>query len=346
MEQGAMSIDVILRETDYDVDMTAKVIGIDKKQVQERKDTIMAYKDKLANLLKIPKIEQKTPEWYEARHTVISASDFAQAVNEGKFGTQRDLIIKKVDPPEYGVMNNPFFIHGNMFEPVANAVYVAMYNVQIYDFGLLKHPHVSFLAASPDGITDDGIMVEIKCPLKRKIGGDVPRQYYYQIQGQLDVCDLDECDYFECEFALCRSNWEFEASRFTKGVIVKIGEGDYVYGPLVLAAESQDTSAVKVFAKGYSTGLLYWVMKAYNIRRVTRDKQFIKEKIPELKEVWDKILFYRENRDAFKKDIMQFIEIETEPVNLPKGKCLFVEPEPAEPELEINIPKFAFRSGV
>ena len=28
----------------------------------------------------------------------------------------------------------------------------------------------------------------------------MPQQYYYQIQGQLDVCGLDECDYLECEF--------------------------------------------------------------------------------------------------------------------------------------------------
>lgn len=333
-------VDVILRETDYDVDMSARVSGMDKKHVQERKDVIMGYKSKLAELLKIPKIEQKSPEWYEARHTVISASDFAQALNEGKFGTQRDLIIKKVDPPEYGVMNNPFFMHGNMFEPVANAVYSKMHNVKIYEFGLLKHPRVSFLAASPDGITEDGLMLEIKCPLRRKVGGDVPRQYYYQIQGQLDVCDLDECDYFECEFSLCKSSWEFDASRFTKGVIAKNGDG-YDYGPLVLSGESQDTSEIKTFAKGYSSGILYWVMKAYNLRRVTRDKAFMQEKIPELKEVWDKILFYRENRDAYKKDIMQMIEIDTEPVNLPKGKCLIVDPE-----AEIKIPRFAFRSDV
>lgn len=335
---GNNDLDVVLRESDYDVEKTVKATGLERNQVQDRRDKIMGYKEKLADLLKIPKIEQKSPEWYEARHTVISASDFAQALNEGKFGTQRDLIIKKVDPPEYGVMNNPFFIHGNMFEPVANAVYSAMHNVKIYDFGLLKHPRVSFLAASPDGITEDGLMVEIKCPLKRKVGGDVPRQYYYQIQGQLDVCDLEECDYFECEFVLCRSTWEFEASRFTKGIFVK-KDDTYVYGPLVLAGESQDTSEIKSFAKSNPDGLYYWVLKAYNLRRVVRDKEFMAEKIPELKEVWDKILFYRENREAFKKDILNMIEIETEPVNLPKGRCLIVDPE-------VKIPKFAFRSDV
>lgn len=333
-------LDRVLRESGYDVDEASKRLSIDKQVVQERHDKIMDYKGKLESLLKIPKIEQKSPEWYEARHTVISASDFAQALNEGKFGTQRDLIIKKVDPPEYGVLNNPFFAHGNMFEPVANAVYSAMHNVKIYDFGLLKHPNISFLAASPDGITEDGLMIEIKCPLKRKVGGDVPRQYYYQIQGQLDVCDLEECDYFECEFSQCRSTWEFDASRLTKGVIAK-KDGNYVYGPLVLASESQDTAEIKSFAKSNPEGLCYWVMKAHNLRRVVRDKAFMQEKVPELKEVWDKIVFYRENRDAYKKDVMNVIEIDTEPANLPRGRCLIVNPEETVPE--VRIPKFAFR---
>ena len=335
-----MDLDSVLRKCDYDVQMASKMSGMDVLHVQERKDKIVSYKAKLEILLKIPKIEQKSPEWYEARHTVISASDFAQALNEGKFGTQRDLIIKKVDPPEYGVLNNPFFIHGNMFEPVANAVYSAMHNVNVYEFGLLKHPYVSFLAASPDGITEDGRMLEIKCPLKRKIGGDVPRQYYYQIQGQLDVCDLEECDYFECEFVLCKSTWEFEASRFTKGIFAKSGDS-YIYGPLVLAGECQDTSEIKAFAGAHKSGLMYWVMKAYNLKLVIRDKEFMAEKIPELKEVWDKILFYRENRDAFQRDIRNMIEIDTEPANLPKGRCLIVDPE-----VKVNIPKFAFRSDV
>lgn len=333
-------LDAILRDTAYNVEMTSNITSIDIKDVQKRMEKIMIYKNKLSDLLKIPKIEQKSPEWYEARHTVISASDFAQALNEGKFGTQRDLIIKKVDPPEYGVMNNPFFIHGNMFEPVANDVYSKMYNVKIHEFGLLKHPTVSFLAASPDGITEDGRMIEIKCPLKRKIGGDVPRQYYYQIQGQLDVCGLEECDYFECEFALCKSKWEFDASRFTKGVFVK-KNGNYVYGPLVLAGESQDTSLINSFAKMYSEGLCYWVMKAYNLKRVDHNSEFMQEKIPELKEVWEKIVYYRENRDAYKKDVLNMIEIDTEPVNLPRGRCLIVDPEN-----NIKLPKFAFRSDV
>lgn len=279
--------------------------------------------EKLKKLLAIPKIEQKSPEWYEARHGCISASDLAQALGEGKFGTVKDLIIKKVQPPEYGTFNNVFFAWGNMFEQVANDVYAKLHNVKIYEFGLIKHPHVSYFAASPDGITEHGIMLEIKCPLKRKIGGDVPKQYYYQIQGQLDVCDLDECDYFECEFSLCKSTWEFEASKDIKGVFAKKEDGTYEYGPLVLG-KGEDMSEIELFCKDRQ-GLHYWTLKKYHTVRVVKDKAFIDEKLSELKTVWDKVVYYRDNLEAFKVEILQEVDIETEPIQVKLKPFAFIE---------------------
>ena len=151
----------------------------------------------LQKLLEIPKIVQKSEEWYRARENMISASDFAQALGKGKFGNQNQLIQKKCDPVDESAfsLTNPFFKWGNMFESVACDIYSSVNKANSHEFGLLKHPVHKFFGASPDGISDDGVMLEIKCPLKRKIGGDVPTQYYYQIQGQLDVCGLEECDY-------------------------------------------------------------------------------------------------------------------------------------------------------
>ncbi len=283
---------------------------------------------RVLDLLKIPKIEQKSKEWYEARHSCITASDLAQALGEGKFGTTKDLIIKKVNPPEVGQINNPYFQWGNMFEQVASDIYSKMNNVKIYEFGLLKHPTVDYFAASPDGITENAIMLEIKCPLRRKIypGAEVPTQYYYQIQGQLDVCDLDECDYFECAFSLCENKQDFDESKSTKGVFIKNNNG-YVYGPLVLEAEIQDMTEIEHFiSENCDANIQYWVLNTYNLKRIQKDKEFIDEKLKELKIVWDKILFYRENLEVFKSEIIQEYTIETEPVNL------------------VKLPKYAFIS--
>ena len=273
---------------------------------------------KLKKLLKLPIIEQKTTEWYEARQNVISASDFAQALGHGKFGTQKDIIIKKIEPTEYGTINNPFFDHGNLFEQVASDIYAKMHQVHIYEFGLLRHPTVSYAAASPDGITQDGIMLEIKCPLKRKItpGADVPTQYYYQIQGQLDVCDLDECDYFECELVTRRNIDEFKASNATKGVFVRHKNiKETLYGPLVLSAQDQDLSEIELFTQEHPN-VTYWLLKTYNLKRVTRDKKFIDQVLLDIGKVWDKILFYRQNKNEYVIDILNKIEIKTEPLHV------------------------------
>eukprot|EP00798_Chlamydomonas_sp_ICE-L_P002706 gene2706-biopygen7861 len=83
-------------------------------------------------------------------------------------------------------------------------------NVLVHEFGLLRHASKSFLGASPDGVTEDGVMLEIKCPWRRKIDGTVPMQYYLQIQGQLAVSGLLECDNFEVEFDILQSEEEIE----------------------------------------------------------------------------------------------------------------------------------------
>jgi putative phage-type endonuclease len=330
-----MDLDKAIHKYGLKVDKIIKYTDKPEDVVIQRIETIQKYKNKLNELLKIPIIEQKTQPWYEARHKVISASDFGQALNEGKFGTQRDIIIKKVEPVEHGTLNNPFFEWGNMFEQVANDVYAKMHNLKMHEFGLLFHPTVNYAAASPDSISELGIMLEIKCPLKRKIypGADAPTQYYYQIQGQLDVCDLDECDYFECEFALCKSVWEFDASTETKGIFAKLND-KYTYGPLVLKDSDESMDAIETFQKEQEklgARPMYWLLKKYNLKRIYRDKEFIKKVLSDLGEVWEKILYYRENMDAFRKDMCKSITIETELANLPK-----------EPEVVCNIKPFAF----
>ena len=48
-----------------------------------------------------------------------------------------------------------------------------MFNTKVFPLGLLNHDSIDWLAASPDGIVNNdkygAILVEFKCPLKRKI---------------------------------------------------------------------------------------------------------------------------------------------------------------------------------
>lgn len=304
--------------------------------LKERLETIKSNKKIVKKLLKIPKIEQKSQEWYLIRQNLITASDFAQALGQGKFGNQTDIIKKKVRPNDESAasFSNPFFKWGNMFEPVANDIYSKMhFDVKIYEFGLLQHKKLSFFGASPDGISETGIMLEIKCPYKRKIesGGEVPKQYYYQIQGQLEVCELTECDYFECQFQLFNTIDEFYNSfgdNTIKGVIIEIpcitGGSRYEYSQIIMGHNNKDVTLdeIKNWIDDNTNeefiDIKLWYLDTYNLKRVSLDKQFVDEKLKGLKEVWDKILYYRGNTERYNIEVLKTIDIGDLGCNDPK----------------------------
>lgn len=283
--------------------------------VKNRLKQLRQYKKQLDGLLQIPKVEQKTDLWYGMRQNLITASDFAQALGDGKFGNVKQFLQKKCEPPTDEASSskmNPLFKWGNMFESVAISIYSSLYNVSVHNFGLLKHPHYDFFGASPDGISELGIMVEIKCPKKRKIDGEVPLQYYYQIQGQLDVCNLDECDYFECDFGTCYTVDDFleiDCINGFMGIIVEVKENSFEYSDIGIS-KNKCVEWSKQYAE--SMPRVYWYLNQFNIKRITRDPSFIKEKMVLLKEVWNKIQYYRKNRKAYELEVLCEFAIETQ----------------------------------
>ena len=93
---------------------------------------------------------------------------------------------------------------GVKYEDVAVTVYERRHNLHVAEFGCLPHPTLKCFGASPDGIIDKGPpeyigrMLEIKVPPKRVIDPEVvPKHYFYQMQGQLEVCNLDECEFLQ-----------------------------------------------------------------------------------------------------------------------------------------------------
>ena len=87
---------------------------------------------------------------------------------------------------------------GQKYEEVACQVYEKRMNYHVDEYGLIPHGVIPFIGASPDGITPEGIMLEIKCPPKREIKEEPPHYYWIQMQLQLEVCDLEICDFEQC----------------------------------------------------------------------------------------------------------------------------------------------------
>lgn len=149
---------------------------------------------RVAELLQRRQWAQRTPEWYEIRRTLLTASDVAGSLDIKPFASYKgspraDLLKKKLENKPFG---NMYTAHGQKYEDEACAMMASMLGERVLEFGLLVHPEHTWLAASPDGVTTSGKCIEIKCPLRRKIEpGHIPHHYWPQVQVQMQTCGLD-----------------------------------------------------------------------------------------------------------------------------------------------------------
>jgi putative phage-type endonuclease len=188
---------------------------VKKNKFLDKKLKLMA--NTLNYLMNLPQPAQRTLQWYVARDRIITASDGATAMGEDHHRHVFQFIMKKLNlEPPFEECDATF--HGKKYETIANLIYEYRNDVQVLEFGLLLHPTIDILGASPDGICNiisrngkkfvviGGRMVEIKCPVSREIksegkidGEQCPHGYWIQVQLQLECCDLEECDFWQCK---------------------------------------------------------------------------------------------------------------------------------------------------
>jgi hypothetical protein len=161
-------------------------------------------------------LEQRSPEWYAQMSTILSASEFGTLFAAPR--TRAKMVVSKTEP--YVARNNPLAVLSNSmsafdwgirFEPVVKQIYEHKYGVEVRELGRLHHPIDPRCTASPDGLiykcnnpayaSKKGRLIEIKCPVTREIDGSIPKDYYTQMQMQLQVTGLKKCDYVEAQFA-------------------------------------------------------------------------------------------------------------------------------------------------
>lgn len=198
----------------------SKISDDDIGKYEKRRTAIF---EKLAKM-KFP--PQKSQAWLDLRKSIVSASDGGCTLGDNDYEPQHKLLYKKVMEPPFEPNENCY--HGNKYEEIATMAYAYRMNVDVREFGLVKHPNCDFLGASPDGIitpfkTDGkhltkyvGRMLEIKCPTTREIkmvgeikGNICPIYYWDQVQLQLECCDLDDCDFWQCKILEYDSRQEF-----------------------------------------------------------------------------------------------------------------------------------------
>ena len=156
---------------------------------------------------------QRTPAWVKARKHTISASEMAVLTRASPFDTPASLVRKKLQPPD--LSQNVACAWGRLFELFAREYIEWKHNTKVFghtiSLNLAKsHPLYGKVTCSPDGyfqaLDKSLILLEIKCPFKRKIAvNKIPAVYRDQVQTGLALSGefVTKGLFVDCCFRMC-----------------------------------------------------------------------------------------------------------------------------------------------
>lgn len=279
---------------------------------------------KIKNLKKLKYEEQKSEGWLNQRYDYITASDISVAIRGGYFKSRDDFIREKT-LRHSSFKGNEATRHGSKYEEVASLmieyidkgrfkemlkdssvpnidIVCKYFNIdeyfKVHEFGMIPHPTIKFIGASPDGIQMSGHMKEIKCPKTRKISNTVPKYYREQMYSQMECADLDYCDFFQAKIVEYKNRKEYlsegrefkrDGTGLFKGCIIKKGEEEYIYPPCLDMSYGRMNRWIKknrVDKDGNPREVIYWKLLKYTYVLVRRDEQWLDDNMDALTETW------------------------------------------------------------
>ena len=175
-----------------------------------------------------------------------------------------------------------------------------------------------------------------KIKTKGKIdGGICPHYYWCQVQQQLECCNLEKCDFWQCEIVEYkdRNEWlkdevgkninteeqnveKLLLDTCKKGCIIQLQPKNvpyneyksiYIYPSEVdMSCAEYDQWVLENISSLHNNDkykdyifdrILYWkLVKSHNVT-IVRDTKWFEDNFPKYKELWDKILYYKENKN-------------------------------------------------
>ncbi len=257
---------------------------------------------------------QRTAEWYKLRGTCITASDVGAFLGMDKYKSQKKVIEQKSSTISAS-FSNKFTRWGNKYEQIASLIYEKMFDVKVYEAPLLIHPIYPFIGASCDGFVIDeknkhGYIVEIKCPLVRKLTDEVPEHYISQPRTQMEVVKANRCDFFECKLEEYPDEHDFRTDRTTKykGFIISYGffhdldENGISKEYHIYPEDIFDTDTAPLISKAQeipdamNIKPVFWKLVEYRNHILERDPKWLEESVDILEKCWDTIVNNRKNK--------------------------------------------------
>jgi len=307
----------ISRSLETNINTNNAVINNNINDITNEKN--IEIENKLNKLRQKPQPVQRTPEWYTFRHNLITASN-AYKVFETQSSINQ-IIYEKCQPLKLDLFKNDEIqktmvnvnttLHwGQKYEPLSVLIYEDMYKTQIEDFGCIEHETYKFIGASPDGINIDphsdryGRMLEIKNIVNREITGIPKKEYWIQMQIQMEVWDLDECDFLETKFVEYPDSNSFfsEEEACTKGVISYFHRQDgspyYVYKPLNIKDDEEINTWEEEIVDKYQNNTnqnekmvwiknIYWKLEKLSCVLVLRNKKWFNDNVGQIQKIWN-----------------------------------------------------------
>jgi len=149
--------------------------------------------------------EQGTPEWYQCRLGIPTASEFATVLASGRGGgeskTRRTYLYKLAgeiltDEPMYSYSND-HMERGKTMESEARDMYVFLSDLELHQVGFIRNGRKG---CSPDSLIGNDGMLEIKTKLAHLQCevldyDEFPAEHKPQCQGQLWVAEREWVDF-------------------------------------------------------------------------------------------------------------------------------------------------------
>lgn len=134
-------------------------------------------------------ISQNTPSWLKWRSEKVGSSDFPIVIGVSPWLTPLQLWKQKLGFESSGPLH-PGMIYGNQKESFVREHLQKKYGKRI-DPLTVQNKELDWATASLDGMSEDGMIFEIKCPSEgvhqMAEEGRIPPYYYAQVQWQLFV---------------------------------------------------------------------------------------------------------------------------------------------------------------
>ena len=154
-------------------------------------------------------LEQRSPEWYEARCGVLTASVVGKFItpktvkvanNEPSRGITRQLVAERITGHVVETYQSDAMFRGVMDEPLARDLYTK-HHASATEVGfMVAEIHGHKLGFSPDGLVGDDGLIEVKSAepkihLARILSEGVPSEHMAQMQAGMLVSGREWCDF-------------------------------------------------------------------------------------------------------------------------------------------------------